>query len=258
MHCTARTLLSGVLTPSLTRPTTLPPSFLLPALQTASFTSTPNPLARKKRKARKDNNPQRGQSALHRTGLKNEKLSVSLAHLPQPVLDPRQRSTVEVDVDHGLWDFFPADRSCMATPADLSAHGRAWTVGELRNKDWDDLHRLWWVCIKEMNRIKTFAAERERIGNMYGAHESEKRIVEVKNTMKAIKHTLTERWYAWDNARNAAMEDDEINMYADLDNGEAAYIPKAEEEQNLAESTPAVDSTLPPPSNQPPQQETRA
>lgn len=49
--------------------------------------------------------------------------------------------------------------------------------------------------------------------------------------MKAIKHTLTERWYAWDNARNAAMEDDEINMYADLDNGEAAYIPKAEEEQ---------------------------
>lgn len=44
--------------------------------------------------------------------------------------------------------------------------------------------------------------------------------------MKAIKHALTERWYAWDNARNAAMEDDEINMYADLDNGEVAYVPR--------------------------------
>lgn len=67
----------------------------------------------------------------------------------------------------------------MATPGDLNAHGRAWTVGELRNKDWDDLHRLWWVCIKEMNRIRTFNAERERMGNMYGAHESENRLIAV-------------------------------------------------------------------------------
>ena len=46
--------------------------------------------------------------------------------------------------------------------------------------------------------------------------------------MKAIKHTLTERWYAWDNARVEAMNDEEINMYADLDNGEAAYLPKGD------------------------------
>ena len=44
--------------------------------------------------------------------------------------------------------------------------------------------------------------------------------------MKAIKATLTERWYAWDNARHEAMDDQEINMYADLDAGEAAYLPK--------------------------------
>lgn len=42
--------------------------------------------------------------------------------------------------------------------------------------------------------------------------------------MKAIKHTLTERWYTWDNARNEAMLDEEVNMYADLDNGEVAYL----------------------------------
>lgn len=181
MHCTTRTLFSGVLTPALTRASTLPPPFLVPALlqQTSSFSSTPSTLARKKRKVRKDGNPFRGQSALHRSGLKNERLSVNPRFAPKPVLDPRERSTVEVDDDHGLWEFFPADRSSMATPADLNAHGRAWTVGELRNKDWDDLHRLWWVCIKEMNRIRTWNVERERMGNMYGAHESEKRMIEV-------------------------------------------------------------------------------
>jgi large subunit ribosomal protein L47 len=44
--------------------------------------------------------------------------------------------------------------------------------------------------------------------------------------MKSIKHTLTERWYTWDNARNEAMLDEEINMYADVDNGEIAYLRK--------------------------------
>lgn len=45
-------------------------------------------------------------------------------------------------------------------------------------------------------------------------------------TMRAIRKTLTERWYAWENARTAAMEDEEINMYADIDKGERAYLPK--------------------------------
>lgn len=83
---------------------------------------------------------------------------------------------MEVDEDHGLWDFFPSDRKTMATPEEMAAHGRSWTVAELRNKDWDDLHRLWWVCLKEKNRLNTYAAERDRIGNMYGSHESMKRL----------------------------------------------------------------------------------
>lgn len=53
---------------------------------------------------------------------------------------------------------------------------------------------------------------------------------QIKYTMKAIKHTLTERWYTWENARMEAMQDDEINMYADLDKGEAAYLIKSESE----------------------------
>ena len=48
--------------------------------------------------------------------------------------------------------------------------------------------------------------------------------------MKAIKHTLTERWYAWDNARYAAMEDEEVNLYAAGTDEDPAYIPIAEAE----------------------------
>lgn len=46
--------------------------------------------------------------------------------------------------------------------------------------------------------------------------------------MKRIKQVLTERWYTWENARQDAMQDEEINMYADLDAGEPAYLPKEE------------------------------
>lgn len=44
--------------------------------------------------------------------------------------------------------------------------------------------------------------------------------------MKAIKTVLTTRWYAWEDARVAAMEDEEVNLYADPDKGQPAYMPK--------------------------------
>lgn len=50
-------------------------------------------------------------------------------------------------------------------------------------------------------------------------------------TQKSIKHVLTERWYAWENARYAAMDDPEVNLYADPDQGDLAYIPKPQGEE---------------------------
>jgi hypothetical protein len=37
--------------------------------------------------------------------------------------------------------------------------------------------------------------------------------VQIRKTQKAIKVCLTERWYSWEEARVAAMEDEEINLY---------------------------------------------
>lgn len=174
MHCTYRTLLGSLFSAPLTRatPITTPPPFLLPAL--ASFSTTSAALARKKKK---DANPARNVSALRRTGLKRQKVSIHPSELPKPVLDPARRSAVSTDKNHGLWEFFPPDGEgrSMATPGELAAHGRAWYIQELRGKDWDDLHRLWWTCVKERNRLATYREERERVGNMYGGYESGER-----------------------------------------------------------------------------------
>lgn len=64
---------------------------------------------------------------------------------------------------------------------------------------------------------------------MYGEYEAAERDKQVRKTMKGIRHCLTERWYAWENARVAGMEDPEVDLYADLEKGEAAYLPRSEE-----------------------------
>jgi large subunit ribosomal protein L47 len=101
--------------------------------------------------------------------------------------------------------------------------GRAWTVEELRQKSWEDLHSLWWVCAKERNRIATSSKERERLKAGYGQFEAEDRDKTVRKTQQAIKHALTERFYAWEHARKIAMNDKTV----DLTGQGPAYDPSA-------------------------------
>ena len=110
----------------------IPPAFLVPALQwgplmtnTQFSTSAANQYPRKqyfRKRKQKDNNPNRGVSALRRTGLKNP-VSMAKYPLPQPVLDPKRRSKVQVDENHGLWGFFNKGRTALSTPEEDSAHG---------------------------------------------------------------------------------------------------------------------------------------
>lgn len=95
-------------------------------------------------------------------------------------MDPKKRAKPAVSQDHPLWQFFGAERAPFRTPEDLDAHGRAWTVEELRRKDFYDLHKLWWICVKERNRLSTEANELERTSAGYGMYEVDERMKTVR------------------------------------------------------------------------------
>jgi large subunit ribosomal protein L47 len=46
----------------------------------------------------------------------------------------------------------------------------------------------------------------------YGDHELQDRDNVVKATMRGIKHVLTERYYAWEEAKVLSKDDPEINL----------------------------------------------
>ncbi|KAL4807077.1 mitochondrial 39-S ribosomal protein L47 (MRP-L47)-domain-containing protein [Aspergillus unguis] len=186
----------------------LPPPYLAPSLhfplnrspvQSSNF-STTAPAAAKERDLSKN----RGVSAIHRTGPR-VKLSASKHPLPKPV-SPEKIEKRESTPNHGLWGFFPKDRTALSTPEYDNAHGRSWSIQELREKSWDDLHCLWWVCIKERNRIATSNLERQRLKAGYGEWEAQQRTRAIRITQNSIKHVLRERWYAWEDAQQAYKE----------------------------------------------------
>lgn len=181
--------------------------------QTAGFSSSTALLRRFRPgvgRPYRDESKHRGESTLRRTGTR-WRLSVSDEPLPRPV-GKADLPRVETDPEHGLWDFFQ-DRTTVANaPSKDGQHGRAWSVEELRRKSWDDLHRLWWVCVKERNRIATAELEREASKLGFGAAEGQARDKEVQLTMRAIKHVLTERYYAWEDAVKLAESDPEVNL----------------------------------------------
>ncbi|TLS28770.1 hypothetical protein PpBr36_01770 [Pyricularia pennisetigena] len=200
---------------TLARPSTaaaLPAAAAQATTQQLRLLSISMPL--QKRRTTRDNNRLRGQSTIHRSGIRRP-LSVSDEELPQPVQDEGvgKMRDEDTDPDHGLWGFF-YDKQLLPTPKQLSAHGRSWTVQELRGKSWEDLHALWWTCCRERNRIATAMKARQLIGIKKDNpnDEAEARGKTVNKTMQAIKHVLTERFYAWEDARKLAMEDPEINL----------------------------------------------
>lgn len=145
-----------------------------------------------------------------------------------------------------------------------SRHGRAWTVYELRDRDWETLQQLWWVCVKERNRLATAKLEHKRVEAGYGEMEMDKRDKTVQETMKAILDTLAERNNAYQEAYKLARNDptidlnraehqfqeptyavDEMYDESELDDPTGVVPKEAFEEQNLksATATPSKPST---------------
>lgn len=240
-----------------------PPVFLAPFLvrrtgavhQAAQFSASAQlwkqkqkkkPKQKQKRKQKeRDSNPNRGVSALRRTGLRHS-VSMSRYPLPKPVLDPEKRSKPSVNENHGLWGFFNEQKTPLSTPEEDASHGRSWTVEELRRKSFEDLHALWWKCCKERNIIATQRNERKRIRNLGGDDEARHRERTIQTTQRAIKHTLTERYYAWEDARRVAVNDPEVNLMPAEDSpaytpnlyGDDAELPEEELEKEELEEQP--------------------
>ncbi|KAI4343775.1 hypothetical protein L6164_011085 [Bauhinia variegata] len=84
--------------------------------------------------------------------------------------------------------FFEVDR----TPEDDKpvAYGRSWKASELRLKSWDDLHKLWYVLLKEKNMLMT---QRQMLHAQNLRFLNPERIPKVRKSMCRIKQVLTER-----------------------------------------------------------------
>ena len=127
-------------------------------------------------------NRERGVSSIRQTGPRY-RLSVSGDPIPRPAIKGSSLKSKEtaadvavpdIDPQHGLWQFF-YDGQVAQSPTQDAAIGRSWTVEELRRKSWDDLHKLWWVCVKERNRIATARVARERYDLGFGNNEADER-----------------------------------------------------------------------------------
>ncbi|KAK2881773.1 54S ribosomal protein L4 mitochondrial [Arthroderma sp. PD_2] len=176
----------------------LPPPFLAPALYSPIITLSQHSKFSTS-SSFQDRNKLRGVSAIHRSGLRH-RLTASKYPLPKPE-NPARHEMRDVNPNHGLWGFFLPNKEDFPTPEQEYSHGRAWTVQELRQKSWDDLHCLWWVCVKERNRIATSNYERDRLKAGYGEYEAANRDKTIIATQSCIKHVLRERWNAWSEAR---------------------------------------------------------
>ncbi|KAK4751232.1 hypothetical protein SAY87_004714 [Trapa incisa] len=84
--------------------------------------------------------------------------------------------------------FFEADRS----PEDDKpvVYGRSWKASELRLKSWDDLHKLWYVLLKEKNMLMT---QRQMLQAQNLRFPNPERLPKVRKSMCRIKQVLTER-----------------------------------------------------------------
>ena len=94
-----------------------------------------------------------------------------------------------------LRDFFDtAEGWHWNTDQTVNPTGRAWLPSELRTKSFDDLHSLWWVLIKEQNKLYSQWSEAQRFG-FHFPHKD--RLHQTKLGMARIKTVLWERRIVW-------------------------------------------------------------
>ncbi|KAI9347956.1 mitochondrial 39-S ribosomal protein L47 (MRP-L47)-domain-containing protein [Zopfochytrium polystomum] len=113
----------------------------------------------------------------------------------------------------GLLDFFDNENGWVWKQDELK-HGRAWTCEELRAKSFDDLHKLWWVCLKEQNKLLSQRDEARRFEVMFLPTV---RLKMVRLTMRNIKMVVWERRIAYIQAQAIVeRETTRISLYEEV------------------------------------------
>ncbi|KAI8334764.1 mitochondrial 39-S ribosomal protein L47 (MRP-L47)-domain-containing protein [Chlamydoabsidia padenii] len=78
--------------------------------------------------------------------------------------------------------------------------GRAWKASELRLKSFDDLHKLWYVLLKERNLLATQREEAKRLKVHRLVWTNTGRVKKCQKSMARIKFVLNERQRAYESA----------------------------------------------------------
>lgn len=114
---------------------------------------------------------------------------------------------------YDLMEFFD-DKKNWATNEVRS--GRSWRLDELRIKSNSDLHKLWYVLLKEKNMLLTMEHECERLIELFPSPE---RLDKVQESMNNIETVVRERNKAYhlletgrDGERPARVEANAIGM----------------------------------------------
>ncbi|KAG0224743.1 mitochondrial 39-S ribosomal protein L47 (MRP-L47)-domain-containing protein [Mortierella sp. GBAus27b] len=94
----------------------------------------------------------------------------------------------------GVEEFF---ENSQTLPTEKSWTGRAWRASELRIKSFDDLHKLWYVLLKERNLLATQKEEARRFHVPKQYFSNKGRRVKCQKSMARIKFVLNERRLAW-------------------------------------------------------------
>ncbi|KAK9468642.1 mitochondrial 39-S ribosomal protein L47 (MRP-L47)-domain-containing protein [Lipomyces arxii] len=123
---------------------------------------------------------------------------------PRPPITP-SLATYVTSENHPLYKFYRSKDTAFTDPNRYENVGRAWTIPELRRKGYEDLHVLWYVCLKEMNLLKSelsvLVSKMSQVSPRSISQTYYPPMSMIRESMDNIKKVLLERYHAWENAQ---------------------------------------------------------